>query len=245
LGGYSSTQDTVMALEALAECALMLMGPIDGSGVNVNVAAGTFNHSFQTISRRNALILQQTEMPQSANSVQITASGKGTALVQCNVKYNVFNVLNNNGIMLTVNTKSTSDLLSVTICSSWTGSAVSGMCLLEVNILTGYQITNQDTLKDQGNGSVNRIESDKEKIVLYFNQLSKTQICLIITMRSEQMVNNVQRAPIKLYRYYDKESVSSTFYQPTNSGSTKDHCDTCPQCCQEQKVGNGNGNGRN
>jgi CD109 antigen len=104
LGGYSSTQDTVMALEALAECALMLMGPIDGSGVNVNVAAGTFNHSFQTISRRNALILQQTEMPQSANSVQITASGKGTALVQCNVKYNVFNVLNNNGIMLSVNT---------------------------------------------------------------------------------------------------------------------------------------------
>jgi hypothetical protein len=119
------------------------------------------------------------------------------------------------------------------------------MCLLEVNILTGYQITNQDALKDQSQGSVNRIESDKEKIVLYFNQLSKTQICLTITMRSEQMVNNVQRAPIKLYRYYDKESISSTFYQPTNTKSTKDHCDTCPQCCQEQKVGNGNGNGRN
>jgi len=225
----------VMALEALAECALMLMGPSDGPGVSVEVTAGTFSYSFQTITRTNALILQQTEVPTSTNSVYITADGKGTALVQVNVNYNVYNVQNNNGIVLNVSTASTADLLSVEICSSWTGKDVSGMCLLEMNILTGYRVTNLDTLMDQGNGSVYHIESDKEKIVVYFNELSKSNICLTITMRPEQMVNNVQRALIKLYRYYDTDSVKSEFYEPVNSGSTENHCETCPQCCGEQK----------
>jgi len=234
LGGYSNTQDTVMGLEALAQCALMLMGPSnDGSGLNVKITSGKFSFSFQTIAGTNTLILQQVEVIPSSTSVQITASGKGTALVQVNVKYNVFNVLNNNGIVLNVNTQSNGDVLSVSICSSWTGSVASGMCLLEVNILTGYQVTNLDTLKDQGNGSVSRIENDNQKIVLYFNELSKTRTCLTITMRPEQMVNNVQRALIKLYRYYYGDSVSSTFYDPPPS--TVSNCDTCPQCCQPQK----------
>jgi len=228
-----------MGLEALAECALLLMGP-STDGLNVTVSAGTFSHPFLPITRTNALILQQTEVPPSSTSLQITARGKGTALVQVNVKYNVFNVQTNNGIVLNVKTESSGDLLSVNICSSWTGSVVSGMCLLEVNILTGYQVTNLDTLKTQSNGSVARIESDKEKIVLYFDELSKTQKCLTITMRPEQMVNNVQRALIKLYRYYEPDSSKSQFYQPT--ASSTDQCVTCPQCCQEQKGRKGNGN---
>jgi CD109 antigen len=234
LGGYSNTQDTVMALEALSECALLLYGnSSDGSGLNVACTGETFNYAFQPITKTNALVLQQIELPQSTTNVGIRASGKGTALVQVNVKYNVYNVQNNNGIVLYVGTTSTGNQLSVVTCSSWTGSAASGMCLLEVNILTGYQITNLDTIKNQGSGSVDRIESDKEKIVLYYNQLTKTPICRTITMRPDQMVNNVQRALVKLYRYYDKDSIKSTFYQPTNS-TTDDHCVTCPQCCRVQ-----------
>jgi len=238
LGGYSSTQDTVMALQALTQCALMLMGPsTNGSALNVNVSTSTSHFAFQPITRTNALILQQTELPQSTTRVQIKASGSGTALVQVNVKYNVYNVKNNNGIVLNVTTTESADhVLSVTICNSWTGSAASGMCLLEVNILTGYLITNQDTLKDQSHGAVDRIESDKEKLVLYFSQLSKDPVCLTVTMRQDQMVNNVQRALIKLYRYYDKDSVSSTFYQPTRGSS--DYCVSCAQCCENQNSKN-------
>jgi len=169
LGGFSSTQDTVMALQALTQCALMLMGPSTrGSALNVNVSTSTSNFAFQPITRTNSLILQQTELPQSTTRLQIKASGSGMALLQVNVKYNVYNVKNNNGIVLNVTTTQSSDnALNVTICSSWNGSAVSGMCLLEMNILTGYLITNQDTLKDQSHGTVDRIESDKKDCSLF------------------------------------------------------------------------------
>jgi hypothetical protein len=106
--------------------------------------------------------------------------------------------------------------------------------MLEIGILTGYQVTNLDSLKDQAPGVVDRIESSKEKVDIYLNQLTKTEVCLTITMRPEQMINNVQRALIKLYRYYDKDSISMKFYKPINSGST-DYCVICPECCLEQK----------
>jgi hypothetical protein len=86
---------------------------------------------------------------------------------------------------------------------------------------------------------VDRIESDNEKLVLYFSKLTATEVCVTVTMRPEQMVTNVQRALIQLYRYYDKTSIARTFYQlPTNGKTSKDYCDTCPQCCQAQKSKN-------
>jgi len=230
-GGFSSTQDTVMGLEALTACASLMAGPTDGTGLNVTVSSGAVKSQFQPINRVSALILQSIELPASTTTVQLSANGKGTGLVQLNVKYNVYKVQSNNGMVLDMKTETNGNEVIVNSCGSWTGSDESGMVVYEQNQLTGYTATNLDTLKAQTNGSVMRIESDGDKIVLYFNGLTKKPICVTIKSEQSMMVNNVQDAEAKLYRYYDKNDVSSQYYKPVVAGPAPTYCETCPQCC--------------
>jgi A-macroglobulin receptor binding domain len=63
----------------------------------------------------------------------------------------------------------------------------SGMAVLELNQLTGFTATNLDTIKDQSNGTVMRIENDGEKVVLYFNEVrffaSSTRVAAVFSLR--------------------------------------------------------------
>jgi len=231
-GGFSSTQDTVMALEALNACARMLSSyKVDDWGIDVSVTAGRFSRQFKKINSETALLLQEIEIPSTSTSVEISAHGKGTAVVQINVKYNVYNVINSNGIILDVNTNTNDNEITLNICGSWTGIVESGMCVMEVTLLTGYEVLNVDAVRELTSGSVMRIEMDTEKIVLYYNELTKTPNCLSLTLHNVLMVNNVQRALITLYRYYDKYSIGTAFYGPTGSGPAPSYCAKCAKCC--------------
>jgi len=106
------------------------------------------------------------------------------------------------------------------------------MVVLEVYKLTGYVVTNLDKIKAQSGGNVMRIDDEDEKLVLYFNELTKTQSCVNITFEKNMIVNNVQSAQAKLYRYYDTKSYSFGFYQPPTTGQSTDVCKECPKCCE-------------
>ncbi|XP_041347121.1 alpha-2-macroglobulin-like [Gigantopelta aegis] len=77
-GGFSSTQDTVLALQALSQFAKMAYAK--NFDIQVHLKAGSFSHSF-SINQRNALVLQKVELPSIPSNVQVTATGHGIALV--------------------------------------------------------------------------------------------------------------------------------------------------------------------
>jgi hypothetical protein len=145
-------------------------------------------------------------------------------------------IQNKNGITLDLKTETSGKEIIVKSCGSWSGLDESGMVVYEQNQLTGYTATNLDTLKDQTNGSVMRIESDGEKIVLYFNELTSTPLCVSIKSEQSLMVNNIQDAEAKIYRYYDKNAVSSQLYKPFVAGTPPTYCETCPQCCSNKNA---------
>ncbi|KAG9486397.1 hypothetical protein GDO78_006660 [Eleutherodactylus coqui] len=88
LGGFSSTQDTCVALQALAEYAILsYIG-----GVNLTVSLASTNLDYQEtfeLHRLNKKILQKAVIPTIPTGLFVSAKGEGCCLMQIDVHYNV------------------------------------------------------------------------------------------------------------------------------------------------------------
>lgn len=86
-GGFVGTQDTVIGLEALAQYAKHLTTKT--SNVQIKLTAESANETFINVNAENALVLQTVDFPPDAQSVHLTATGHGFALVQLSYRYNL------------------------------------------------------------------------------------------------------------------------------------------------------------
>ena len=95
LGGFSSTQDTVVGLKALA--AISAKWLVHGQTLKIDTICmyddneGDAKFSF-TIDKANSVTLQSRDLAidrQNLNSVKIKAKGTGVALIQLVIRYNL------------------------------------------------------------------------------------------------------------------------------------------------------------
>ncbi|KAJ7308318.1 hypothetical protein JRQ81_008852 [Phrynocephalus forsythii] len=88
LGGFSSTQDTCVALQALAEYAILsYIG-----GVNLTVSLASTNLDYQEtfeLNKANKKLLQTAVIPSIPTGLFVSARGEGCCLLQVDVSYNV------------------------------------------------------------------------------------------------------------------------------------------------------------
>ncbi|KAL1022981.1 hypothetical protein UPYG_G00035010 [Umbra pygmaea] len=88
LGGFSSTQDTCVALQALSEYAILSYV----GGVNLTISLASTNLDFQEsfeLHRDNQKILQSASIPSIPTGLFVSAKGEGCCLMQIDVTYNV------------------------------------------------------------------------------------------------------------------------------------------------------------
>ncbi|XP_061457145.1 C3 and PZP-like alpha-2-macroglobulin domain-containing protein 8 isoform X3 [Rhineura floridana] len=88
LGGFSSTQDTCVALQALAEYAILSYV----GGVNLTISLASTNLDYQEtleLNRANRKLLQTTVIPSIPTGLFVSAKGEGCCLLQIDVTYNV------------------------------------------------------------------------------------------------------------------------------------------------------------
>ncbi|KAK6976833.1 BgTEP2.p1, partial [Biomphalaria glabrata] len=85
-GGFSSTQDTVVALNALSEFAKQTYS--NNFNVQITTQLNATSYTFN-IDKTNSLLLQSRETPDVPSQVKIDATGSGMALVQVAVSFNV------------------------------------------------------------------------------------------------------------------------------------------------------------
>ncbi|XP_062412466.1 C3 and PZP-like alpha-2-macroglobulin domain-containing protein 8 isoform X2 [Sardina pilchardus] len=88
LGGFSSTQDTCVALQALSEYAILSYV----GGVNLTISLASTNLDFQEtfeLQRDNKKILQSATIPSIPTGLFVSAKGEGCCLMQIDVSYNV------------------------------------------------------------------------------------------------------------------------------------------------------------
>ena len=216
-GGFVSTQDTVVALQALSMYAQRVTRiPLDMT-VDVTEKHETVNklNTF-TLNEGNALLLQTQKLTQLPSKLVLDTEGAGCAMVQTVLRYNMPEVQKDNGFTITAQgNTNTIDDPSLTICAAYTGAEEqTGMVLIEIEMVTGWEAINPESLKNEVDSGVQRVElDDKEnKVVLYFDSMPKKEKCINLELKQVMDVEDAKDAVVTIYDYYNRAETASVLY---------------------------------
>jgi len=215
-GGFHSTQDTVMALYALSEYARLVSSP--EQNVEVSVIAGSQTHTFQSITKEKAVLLQRLEISaENRNNIRLTCSGQGTALVQLNVRYHVCDSPQVPGVSVEVNSTAdeTTNTVTTDVCAKYEKEDASGMVVIEMVQLSSYQVIDPPMLLEKyANQGLKRVETPTNKLVMYLDQLTSKQLCFEVKSEPTNVVADVKAAPVSVYSYYKPQVRAVRLYLP-------------------------------
>ncbi|XP_069170765.1 alpha-2-macroglobulin-like [Procambarus clarkii] len=220
-GGFYSTQDTVVALQALALYETHLyQGPLN---VVATVTASGLAHPF-TVTNDNKLLQQLVKLPTVPTKVSITMEGQGCAVLQAVLRYNIPEAEASDAFDMTVNTNTVPDdkcvTKRITVCASYRlPDGKSNMAVIEVNLISGY-IPEKDDLKEllKKDKNIKRYDVDGSKIAFYIEELIAKDTCANFRVIRDIEVEEVKPGTVRLYDYYQPEfqiSKSYTLPPPT------------------------------
>jgi hypothetical protein len=185
--GWASTQDTVIALQALIEYAVQsrLREVIDIT-ITIEAPSSTNFSQIIHIGEENLSQLQEFDIPNPFGAVIVKAQGSGLAIVQLDVQYNVdwphlqiqppvraFDL----DVSATFSGRNSSHI-TFRSCQRWVyleESSMSGMAVLEVTIPTGYVIQQQELDVIVKSSPLRNLEEARfydRKVVFYFDYVS-------------------------------------------------------------------------
>ncbi|XP_055641122.1 thioester-containing protein 1 allele R1-like isoform X6 [Toxorhynchites rutilus septentrionalis] len=253
-GGFQSTQDTVVGLQALAK----LAAKISSKNNDVTIVV-TYNENQQRemkVNAENNLILQKFELPSSAKNIDVKATGSGFAVFSLSYKYNM-NVTGEWPRFVLdpqVNKNSNQDYLHLSVCTSFvptTGQNSSNMAVMEVGFPSGFT-ADTDTLPSLENMDyIKKVElkDDDTIVVLYFDSLDRNELCPTISAFRTHKVAKQKPAPVVIYDYYDNSRIARQFYEGPKSGlcdiCEKEDCgDSCTIRSQKQRAARDEDGGR-
>jgi CD109 antigen len=217
LGGYGSTQDTLLALHALTSFTI-ISGSSSNQNVQVTVRAGSDVHSFEPITQDNALLVQSVELPNpDVSTVQVTATGTGVAVIQITVYYHQTVTATSKVIDVVVSSdQTTNNVIEINTCARWLDSSSdSGMVLVEIQQLTGYIPDTKDVMKRNEGKGLKRVEVKEGALNLYLDQVTSEELCIVTTSMSGAEVANMQPRTVKVSSYYKPEISDVEFYPLT------------------------------
>ncbi|XP_076446304.1 CD109 antigen-like [Babylonia areolata] len=223
-GGFSSTQDTVLALQALSEFARHVYS--SNFNVQINVKAGAFSRDY-SITPSNALLLQSDDLSYTPNSLTVTGTGSGIALVEVGVFFNVEAEVEEPTFDVTVTLEKDSlNTLQLQTCARWLGEGSSGMAVMEVGIPSGFEV---DVDNMQSPRVLKRTEVEDRKMVLYFDAVGSSQVCTVLVANRVSMVTKSKPVAVRVYDYYEPDNQATTFYESAVLKSSS-VCDVCAEC---------------
>ncbi|KAK3608171.1 hypothetical protein CHS0354_034128 [Potamilus streckersoni] len=232
-GGFSSTQDSMVALQALAEFAEHVYGDSLNVSVEVKDVSQTFKETF-SITQQNNLILQKQVLPNPMSALEVKAMGTGCVVLQSLIRYNTLSKkLPDTAFTLEVTTPVTEMVVMncrsriLKICTSYTGpGGSSNMALIEVKMLSGWipDVNSlQKLLKNEEIG-LKKYELDERHpdiVNFYFEKFDRNILCFAFNILLEVEVKNQQAAMARVFDYYETDLRMTSFYEL--SACTKDH----------------------
>ncbi|XP_035764844.1 CD109 antigen [Neolamprologus brichardi] len=242
-GGFGSTQDTVVALQALSMFAARIGSHDTDVTIRVNIDPSTTVASFQ-INNENYLLHQSQQItPEESLILQVTAEGRGLALFQLNVFYNVRNKEMRRRrreageqeafelyIELVDSEVNSAHLYICTRLVYGVGLNATGMAIMEVGLLSGFSLS---PVGIETNDVVKKVETQPGKVILYLDSVTTLEMCVQIPLIIEYKVAKVQEATVVIYDYYEpRRRMASTYTSQWRSSiSSCSLCgDSCSQC---------------
>ncbi|KAK9304587.1 hypothetical protein QLX08_004027 [Tetragonisca angustula] len=227
-GGFASTQDTVIGIQALANLGEKLVTKTNAISITFMYEGG--GQSQMNINSDNSMILQKQVLPKKTRLINITATGNGFALVQVTYKYN----LNVTGAwpLFTldpqVDKNSNANHLQLSICSGFVPTKeanVSNMVVMEVTLPSGFTVDKESLPSLEVSQNVKRVETKNGDtvVILYFDEMNREEYCPTVSAFRTHKVAKQKPVPVTIYDYYDSSRRARVFYEPRKTTL----CDIC------------------
>ncbi|XP_026081962.1 alpha-2-macroglobulin-like protein 1 [Carassius auratus] len=215
-GGFSSTQDTVVALQALAKYSAAIYNPEGSTTVTVTSSSGQKNQF--TVNQNNRLLYQEKQLLEASGTYKLRAEGKGCVFVQFATHYNIppppdslaFKINANTGVCN--NTRSQAFPLTTTVRYNGTRMETN-MVIINVRFLSGFKPDETSLKALREDPTIKRVDLDEDRVIFYLDSLKKNQMKSIsLQLMQEVQVQNLKPAVVIVYDYYKISELSVIDY---------------------------------
>ncbi|KAH3853780.1 CD109 antigen-like [Dreissena polymorpha] len=229
-GGYQSTQDTVVALQALSKFS-ELFGldkyKTANYGVKIRADGPGFSHQY-AVTKFNFDMIHSVEVYNTLSYLNISATGYGIAVIDVSMTHYVQGAISDNFITVSVPiVKESINSITINPCVRWTGNTTSNMLLVEIEMPTGFM---HDTEVLNVQATIRRYERNGRNLALYFDSLdSREYFCVSVTMDRFQPTAKSQACHVVAYDYYEPTHQAIAVYE-SEILKKATICDVCPLC---------------
>uniref|UniRef100_A0A0A9YF98 CD109 antigen n=4 Tax=Lygus hesperus TaxID=30085 RepID=A0A0A9YF98_LYGHE len=225
-GGFASTQDTVVALGAIAKLAKKIVGQNKDMSVAFEYPPG--DSTKLKLNQDNAMVLQKAELhSKKVRTITVDAKGTGLGIVHISYRYNVnkkgdFPLFN---LAPKVEEASTKDHLILAVTLSFAGGKESNMAVMEVTLPSGFTIDDEGLKALKMTDKIKKVETkdDDTVVILYFDKVTSESMCPVISAYKSFKIAKQRPVPVTIYDYYDNSRRATEFYSPMPS----EICDIC------------------
>ncbi|XP_051470116.1 alpha-2-macroglobulin-like protein 1 [Apus apus] len=209
-GGFASTQDTVVALQALAKYAARTFSTSGQALVRVKSQRG-FGKAFQ-VNHQKRLLVQQAALTEVPGQFLVQVHGSSCILAQMVLRYHEPPAQAAVTFTLRVNTELTNcsqanaRVLTVHILTSYIGSRVtSNMVIMEVSLLSGFVLAPRSRMLLERQPIIKKTEVIADTVLIYLEKLNDESQNFILQLEELIQMKYLKPAIIKVYDYYQPE----------------------------------------
>ncbi|NXK98087.1 OVOS protein, partial [Formicarius rufipectus] len=217
-GGFSSSQDTVVALQALSQYAYLTFSKDTRNTVQVHFMESR-SKIFQ-VNDKNRFLLQQTSLPIIPGNYSVEVNGTGCVYLQTTLRYNIHLPRKAAGFSLSIRTANASctsnspPKFDLVLFASYTGKRkVSNMAIIDVKMLSGFVPVGSslEKLRDE-NSVVDRVDIKNNHILFYLQEVSQKEINFSFSVEQSLPVSDIKPVPVHIYDYYETDEYALSEY---------------------------------
>ncbi|NXP19114.1 A2ML1 protein, partial [Scytalopus superciliaris] len=226
-GGFASTQDTVVALQALAKYAALTFGSGGDSSLTVTVTSPGGTARDFVLEQSTRLVLRREALPQLPGAYGLRTRGQGCALVQVTLRYNVPPPPGSGAFELRVRAEPLYVLcaqnpgrcFTLHLSARYTGTRpATNMVVIEAKLPSGYSPDKSSVVELKRQNLVKKVEVEPDQVTIYLDQLTKEEKTFSFSAKQDFLVKNLQPATVTLYDYYETgDRVDVSYSAPFSS----------------------------
>ncbi|XP_035289611.1 alpha-2-macroglobulin-like [Anguilla anguilla] len=216
-GGFSSTQDTVVALQALTLYAAATFSKGGASTVTVT-SPGGYKSQFH-VDEHNRLLYQEEQLQEVPGVYNIKANGEACAFVQIALQFSIppppdfssFTIsANATGVCNSANKTSLTVFVHARYDGMWENS---NMVIIDIRLLSGFIVDERSLMQLKNNLNVRRVDQDRDHVIIYLDEMEKKKPMLFSLKINEDIrMHNLMPAVVKIYDYYNNRDKAVTTY---------------------------------
>ncbi|KAM4637026.1 alpha-2-macroglobulin-like protein 1 [Discoglossus pictus] len=225
-GGFSTTQDTEMAIQALSALACRI--GIPNTGYTVFIRKSGEELYKLDFNNQNWLQVPNYQLPDIPEDYTTEVMGSGCCLVQYTAEYNVPVSEENSAFSLSVHSSpescnngvAYSYMIHISVSYIGEGEPCT-MAIVEVKLQSGYDLTYHSLHELESLKGVSKAEKKGNVVIVYLENVTSESVFISFKVNMGNRVSNLQDAIVRAYSYYNKEKNAAASYSHPCRGQAK------------------------